>query len=171
MNVLPILYAVNDFLVHGGIALYAIFFIAILLWAMIIERFLYINFFSRREQSRLIEEWQSYQNHLDASKIRETLKSLFQQKLYGGLAVIKMLIQITPLMGLFGTVYGMIEVFDVIAQTGTQDPRAMANGISMATLPTMSGMGVAITGLFFRHQIEMLANKKNVNFHEKLHST
>ena len=56
--------------------------------------------------------------------------------------------------------YGMIEIFDVIAQQGTGDARALANGISMATLPTMTGMAVAIVGLFFIRFMESSANRK-----------
>ncbi|MGD9212389.1 MAG: MotA/TolQ/ExbB proton channel family protein [Desulfobacteraceae bacterium] len=170
MNLLQAFYAVNDYLDQGGIALYVIFFIAILLWSLIIERFLYIRYFFTKEQKRLLQEWSCYQMHMDASKIRESLKNIFQQKLFEGFEVIKVLITIAPLLGLYGTVYGMIEIFDVIAQNGTGDARAMANGISMATLSTMSGMAVAITGLFFHHRIQALANKTVINFNEKLKS-
>jgi biopolymer transport protein ExbB len=62
----------------------------------------------------------------------------------------------------------MMEIFDVIALNGTGDARAMADGISMATLPTMAGMAVAITGLFFQKKIEEIARKKSVHFYEGL---
>ena len=44
--------------------------------------------------------------------------------------VIKVLIALCPLMGLLGTVVGMVQVFDTLAITGTGSPRAMASGIS-----------------------------------------
>ena len=43
----------------------------------------------------------------------------------------------------------MIKVFDVMAVLGTSDARAMAAGVSMATIPTMAGLVVALSGLFF----------------------
>jgi biopolymer transport protein ExbB len=129
---------------------------------------LYINFFSRKERRRLEAEWQAYQAHTDAGRIRECLQVIFREKLRAGVDVIKVLITIAPLLGLYGTVYGMIEIFDVIAQSGTGDARAMANGISMATLSTMSGMAVAITGLIFRHKIEAMVNQKTGIFNERL---
>jgi biopolymer transport protein ExbB len=58
-------------------------------------------------------------------------------------------IALLPLMGLLGTVTGMIQVFDVMANLGSGNPRAMANGVSAATLPTMSGMLVAIIAIPF----------------------
>ena len=47
------------------------------------------------------------------------------------------LIALLPLLGLLGTVTGMIQVFDVMASLGSGNPRAMANGVSAATIPTM----------------------------------
>ncbi len=168
MNLTSTLYAVNNFLEQGGLALYAIFGIAVLLWIFITERFFYLLWMSRSEQRRLMEEWQNYQNCQDASQIREMLKSRFQQKLFDGMEVIKMMVTIVPLLGLLGTVYGMIEIFDVIAQNGTEDARAMATGISKATLPTMCGMAVAITGLFFQHKIQAWADKQTIHFNDLL---
>ena len=49
---------------------------------------------------------------------------------------------------MLGTVTGMIEVFDIMAITGTGNARAMASGIARATLPTMTGLFISIVGLF-----------------------
>lgn len=168
MSPLQAIYAVNDFLDQGGTALYVIFFMALALWVLIIERYLYIRFFSRGEQRRLLGEWRQCRYHREAPHIRECLQVSFRERLLTGFDVIKVLIAIAPLLGLYGTVYGMIEIFDVIAQSGTGDARAMANGISMATLSTMSGMAVAITGLIFRHRIEVLVSRKTSIFNELL---
>jgi len=64
------------------------------------------------------------------------------------LAVISMLAAVTPLLGLLGTVIGMIETFNVIAVFGTGNAKAMANGISVALITTETGLLVAIPGLF-----------------------
>jgi biopolymer transport protein ExbB len=168
MSPVTALYAVNDFLDQGGVALYVIFAMAVLLWVLIIERYLYIRFFSGKEQRRLLAQWHRYRTHTDAGRIRQCLQVVFRDRLLIGFDVIKVLITIAPLLGLYGTVYGMIEIFDVIAQSGTGDARAMANGISMATLSTMSGMAVAITGLIFRHRIEALVHRKTSLFNEQL---
>jgi biopolymer transport protein ExbB len=50
-------------------------------------------------------------------------------------------------MGLLGTVTGMIEVFEVMAISGSSSPRGMASGVSKATIPTMSGMVAALSGV------------------------
>ena len=55
---------------------------------------------------------------------------------------------LSPLLGLLGTVIGMIETFDVISQFGTGNARAMAGGISEALITTQTGLIVAVPGLF-----------------------
>ena len=60
-------------------------------------------------------------------------------ELQRGLQIIKSLVALCPMLGLLGTVTGMIEVFDVMAIAGSGNVRGMAGGISKATLPTMAG--------------------------------
>jgi biopolymer transport protein ExbB len=64
------------------------------------------------------------------------------------LAVIAVLASIAPLLGLLGTVLGMIETFDVIAIFGTGNAKALAGGISVALVTTQTGLLIAIPGLF-----------------------
>lgn len=56
---------------------------------------------------------------------------------------------ITPLLGLLGTVIGMIQVFSVITTAGVGDPNVLAGGISQALVTTAAGLTVAIPALFF----------------------
>ena len=80
-----------------------------------------------------------------------------------GLPTVAVLAAVSPLLGLLGTVTGMITVFDVLAVLGSGNARAMANGISMATIPTMAGLVVALSGLFFsvrlRQQVQLERQK------------
>lgn len=65
-----------------------------------------------------------------------------------GLGMIKLLAAVAPLLGLLGTVTGMIETFQSISLFGTGDPKLMANGISQALVTTMLGLCIAIPLLF-----------------------
>jgi len=56
---------------------------------------------------------------------------------------------VTPLLGLLGTVIGMIEVFGVIVDAGVGDPGVLAGGISKALITTAAGLSVAIPALMF----------------------
>ncbi|MDP7561619.1 MAG: MotA/TolQ/ExbB proton channel family protein [Methylococcales bacterium] len=69
-----------------------------------------------------------------------------------GIGMIKLLAAVAPLLGLLGTVTGMIETFQSISLFGTGDPKLMANGISQALVTTMLGLCIAIP-LLFLHSI------------------
>lgn len=69
-------------------------------------------------------------------------------KLEKGLSMVRLLAAIAPLLGLLGTVTGMIATFQSISLFGTGDPKLMANGISQALVTTMLGLCVAIPLLF-----------------------
>ena len=68
------------------------------------------------------------------------------------LSVIKLLAAVAPLLGLLGTVIGMIETFQAITLFGTGDPKLMAGGISQALVTTMLGL-IAAVPLLFVHKI------------------
>ncbi len=65
-----------------------------------------------------------------------------------GQALVKLLTAVAPLLGLLGTVTGMIQTFQAISLFGTGDPKLMAGGISQALVTTMLGLAVAIPLLF-----------------------
>jgi biopolymer transport protein ExbB len=159
MDWLQLIYAITSFLDQGGTILYIIAVAAFLLWFLTVERLLYIYFKAPVEKKRLTKIWHQNRQNPEASRIRESLKNTFQHKLLFTLPLMRTLVRITPLLGLYGTVYGMIEIFDVISQQGTGDARALANGISMATLPTMTGMAIAIIGIVLLRYVEASANR------------
>lgn len=75
------------------------------------------------------------------------------------LAVIAVLASIAPLLGLLGTVSGMITTFVVIAELGTGNARPLAGGISEALVATQAGLLVAIPGLFASVALRRRAEK------------
>ena len=77
------------------------------------------------------------------------------------LLVMRVLVPMAPLLGLIGTVSGMLEVFDSMALRGSADARTMATGVSHAMLCTMSGLAVSITGLYPVYHFTDLAKRKS----------
>ncbi|MDA7746791.1 MotA/TolQ/ExbB proton channel family protein [Psychromonas sp.] len=75
-----------------------------------------------------------------------------QQKLGRGLSMLKLFAALAPMLGLLGTVTGMIETFQVITEYGNADPKVMAGGISMALVTTVLGL-VAAMPLLFLHNV------------------
>ncbi|MBT4504266.1 MAG: MotA/TolQ/ExbB proton channel family protein [Gemmatimonadetes bacterium] len=74
---------------------------------------------------------------------------------------------LSPLMGLLGTILGMIRAFDAIARAGAGDPAAVANGISEALITTASGLIVAIPAIVFHRYLSSRADKvyKNIELY------
>lgn len=71
---------------------------------------------------------------------------------------------ISPLLGLLGTVFGMIEIFSALVQRGTGgDPSVLAGGISVALITTAAGLVVAIPSLIFHRHFERLVDEYIVN--------
>lgn len=75
-----------------------------------------------------------------------------QQGLERGLSMLKLFAALAPMLGLLGTVTGMIETFQVITEFGNSDPKVMAGGISMALITTVLGL-VAAMPLLLAHNI------------------
>lgn len=123
----------------GGPVLYVLALLAILLWGLILERF----WFRLHDFPRLLSDCVAADSISD--RLCRCSDGLI--RLHGSLGLIRTLIALCPLVGLLGTVTGMIQVFDVLALKGTGDARLMAAGVARATLPTMAGMVLAVTGL------------------------
>ena len=70
------------------------------------------------------------------------------------LSTVKLLAAVAPLLGLLGTVIGMIETFQAITLFGTGDPKLMADGISQALVTTMLGLITAVPLLFIHNQLD-----------------
>jgi len=80
---------------------------------------------------------------------------------------IRALIYSAPLLGLLGTVGGMIEIFMVIAQTGTSEPGMLAGGIGKALLTTQAGLLIVVIGIYG----EMRLSRREQELLDKLEET
>ncbi|MEC7831067.1 MAG: MotA/TolQ/ExbB proton channel family protein [Pseudomonadota bacterium] len=154
--------SLRDFLELGGDVLLAIMLATFIMWSLIIERYWHFATSQKVISKNAINSWNERSDHNSwyARRIREKLISEVRQSSQRGLLYIKTLVAAAPLFGLLGTVTGMVEVFDVMAITGSSNARAMAAGISKATLPTMSGMVASLSGLFFIAQLESRSKRE-----------
>lgn len=148
--------SVRDFIATGGNVLYVVAFALFLMWIFMIERFWFLNSVFPSLQSSIIANWENRTDTKSwyAHRIRDAWISQASDKLSERVLLIKTLVAMCPLIGLLGTVTGMIEVFETMATQGTGNPRLMAAGISKATIPTMAGMVAALSGLFFSTRLE-----------------
>jgi len=148
--------SIADFFVQGGPIIPLIFALAVVLWTLLVERYLFFYFRYPEFAKELRARWQARTDKHSwyAHRIRETMISNARHQLARTLILIKALVGLCPLLGLLGTVTGMIHMFDAMAVFGSGNARAMATHISHATLPTLAGMTVAIAGLYFSQRIE-----------------
>ena len=153
---------------QGGFVGYIILLILIAGLAMGVMQFLFL-----RNESQTIDNELNSKNYSDNSTLGklnniyskykgdtpEELEAQLEDvlaktapALEKNLSIIKLLAAVAPLLGLLGTVIGMIETFQAITLFGTGDPKLMAGGISQALVTTMLGL-IAAVPLLFVHNI------------------
>ena len=142
--------AVSRFMDMGGDVLWMIAVLLFCMWTLIFERVWYLKTGWKSDAGKAIATWEarSERKSWNAKQIRGKLISQAKMQINQYLPVIKTLVALCPLLGLLGTVTGMIEVFNIMAVTGGGDAKSMAGGVSRATIPTMAGMVAAISGVF-----------------------
>ena len=142
--------AIRDFTETGGQVLLVIGLLIFVMWLLILERALYFFIWHKNFKNETIAKWNARQDKSSwlAEHIRQAMISRVSLKLNGPVPIIQALVALCPLLGLMGTVTGMIEVFDVMAISGSGNARSMASGVSKATIPTMAGMVGALSGVF-----------------------
>ncbi len=170
-----LLYQMAAYLRSGGVVMVPILCVSFVMWVLIFNRLLflrrlYIKNMPRAMAGELVRENQwpapKYQGanaslvreflsrrsrnpdpDLDENILDETVMAM-NASLDRYLAFIAVLSAVAPLMGLLGTVVGMMQTFDVITVFGTGNVRAMASGISVALVTTQTGLMISIPGLY-----------------------
>lgn len=151
-----ILIGFTDFMDKGGSVLWGILLLTGILWWFLLERLWYFGFELPKDLQIRLALWDARDEHdsWHARLIRTQLISELDCAMINRLKVIPAFIALLPMFGLLGTVTGMIQVFEVMASMGSGNPRAMANGVSAATIPTMAGMVVALSAIPFATHLE-----------------
>ena len=150
-----------DFFDRGGPVIFILFVVAIIMITLLVERLIFfVNDLRKLSAERVLEVKECpSSNKWIKNKIKLKNISILNSESSRNLLMIQGLIALCPLLGLLGTVTGMIEVFDIMAITGTGNARAMASGIARATLPTMTGLFISIVGLFLLTAIKSSIEK------------
>ena len=155
--------SIRDFMELGGDVLYGIMLTLFLMWTFILERLWFFYRVYPGRKRTVVNDWERRADTSSwyAKRIREGMVSEVSLELKQNIGLIKVLIAICPLLGLLGTVTGMIAVFDVMTVSGSGNARAMAGGVSMATVPTMAGMVAALSGVFANTYVTRIAQRES----------
>lgn len=171
------LYSNVEALVYtGGDVLLILFGVAFLLWWFIIERLWFFFGPSRhrkdaRELSDKLELALAWEARWDARKavwLRRRWVSESRLRTNRGMLAIKGLVQICPLLGLLGTITGMVEVFATMSITGSNSARLLSDGIARATYPTLAGLVIALSGYYFITLFEHRIRQESAALREHL---
>ena len=169
---------INDRIQQGGIVGYCIIGLGIIGLLIAIWRFIGLSTDSRKVTAQLKRDTASTDNPLgrvlaayesnqgaDTETVELKLSEAALREmpaLTKGLLFIKVISVVAPLMGLLGTVTGMIKTFQVITLYGAGDPKMMAGGISQALMTTVLGLVVAIP-MVLLHTIVSGQSRKVIN--------
>ncbi|WP_084417615.1 MotA/TolQ/ExbB proton channel family protein [Chrysiogenes arsenatis] len=178
MMVAALLHAITDHWVTA-----ALFGLSFCIWYVLVDRVFCFGWLLSREKSagkrRIVQR-------IEADLARNTISGgapvsiccvrTWERELEKGFAVIKIATAAAPLLGLLGTVWGMLMTFEAIAQSGTGQPALMADGISYALTTTMWGLIVAVPGmvaipLLVRCKQRIMAEVRDVTFLQMRSST
>ncbi len=162
--------SVQGFVELGGDVLLAIGLLTFVMWGLILERMIYVYTRHRDEWLDAIKQWEARAERRSwhAHQVREQLISAVAMGLERNLPLIKSMVALCPLLGLLGTVTGMIEVFEVMSISGSGNPRSMAAGVSKATIPTMAGMVAALSGVFMNAWLQRKAQRERALLSEHM---
>ena len=153
-----------EFFERGGPILMVVLIVSIGLWILILERYWYVLFVYPKDLQMAVDTWKSRTDHTSwyAMRIREGLVADIEITSSKFMLLIQATTSVLPLLGLLGTVTGMIALFDVMNVFSTGNTQGMATGISRALLPTIAGLVTALAGIYFRNDLE-----HRISFHQE----
>lgn len=97
----------------------------------------------------MLETKNQLTSHKDIEDLSEAIYIAMKAKLLSRLWVLDTIVTAAPLLGLLGTILGIIDTFSALAQSGISDPSAVSKGIGTALFATALGIGIAVIGLAF----------------------
>ncbi|MCP5146332.1 MAG: MotA/TolQ/ExbB proton channel family protein [Gammaproteobacteria bacterium] len=149
----------------GGPVVMWIFAACIAMWTIVLERIWYFRVVLPQDRARLLVQWEQRTDRQTwaSRQIRTAMISQLNEGMTRNLHLLRVLVPMCPLLGLIGTVIGMLSVFDSMAALGSADARSMATGVSEAMVCTLMGLAVSISGLYpvyyFRRTAHMQTEK------------
>ncbi len=178
---------IYELIQQGGAVMYPIMACSVIVLTVIFERLLFWLYIKKRRNRQLTDmvlqlaesgSWQKIkeitqgsEDHVirvltvgilhrdyDMTKAMEAEAQHIVKKMSQFMTILDTMITVTPLLGILGTVLGIISSFDVLGSSGLADPKLVTGGIAQALITTAAGLGISITCVFpynyFKSRIE-----------------
>jgi biopolymer transport protein ExbB len=160
------------FMDKGGNVLWLIALLVFFMWTLIFERVWYFRAAWKQDRAGIVATWEGRgeRRSWNAKQVRMKLLSTSRELINDNMPIIATCVALCPLLGLLGTVTGMIEVFNVMAVTGGGDAKSMAGGVEKSTIPTMAGMVAALSGLFANTYLQRITGREQQLLEDQLTS-
>ncbi|WP_321314132.1 MotA/TolQ/ExbB proton channel family protein [Halarcobacter sp.] len=135
-----------EYINRGGVIVYILIALNILGFSIMLWKFieLFIAKFQKDSTAKKITNLIKENDDKYEEKVLKNALDKYLSKLELGLNTIKIIASISPLLGLLGTVIGVLNSFDSISKSGLGDPTIFSTGISIALITTVAGLIVAI---------------------------
>ncbi|MGB5919222.1 MotA/TolQ/ExbB proton channel family protein [Arcobacter sp.] len=131
---------------RGGVIVYILIFLNIIGFTIMFWK-LVVILSSRAGKEKIVQDILAFVKTTNSSFEKESVENVINRrirKLEFGLNTVKIIASIAPLLGLLGTVIGVLNSFDSITKSGLGDPAVFSSGISVALITTVAGLIVAI---------------------------
>ncbi len=163
-----------EYIDQGGPIMYLLLIVNIIGWAIMLSKFYFINVEVKQSEQTsddISNSIKKLKDTKDTGSLIEMAKqecALYILKVEKGLNTIKIIATISPLLGLLGTVLGVLSAFHVMSNTGLSDPSNFAKGISMALITTVGGMIVAIPHFVGHNYLLGMLDKLEASLEKRL---
>lgn len=134
----------------GGPILVILLALNLVGWSLLIWKFLQVvQFFKALEDhtakvKQRLSEFDFTGLSMSGSERLDYVVSFYMDRMHRGLSTIRVIATVSPLLGLLGTVFGILMAFQTISEKGLDDPSLFASGIALALITTVAGLIVAI---------------------------
>lgn len=104
--------------------------------------------------AELFAHKQGLASHKDLEDLSESIYIATRSKLMHGLWLLETVVTAAPLLGLLGTILGIIDTFKALAETGVSDPGEVSKGIGTALYATALGIAIALGSMIFHNHFQ-----------------
>lgn len=161
---------IMQYVERGGIIVYILIGLNIIGFTIMLWKFIVLAI-ARWQKEKIIKEILFFAQEHDLPTKQKSMQNAIDAQINSmefGLNTVKTIASIAPLLGLLGTVVGVLSAFDAISQQGLGDPTVFSSGISVALITTVVGLIVAIPHYIGYNYFISILNKIEIDIEKEV---